>query len=47
MPHFLHDYDTATRSCFAVVDDYGNLMPCNQGTMLFIVPHHQLTTNWL
>ena len=28
----LYDYDTTLRSCYAVQDDFGNLIPCNGST---------------
>lgn len=46
MPHFMQAYETSTRACFAVMDDYGNLTPCTRAAYLFVAPHHQLLTNW-
>lgn len=28
----LYDYDIPVRSCYAVMDDFGNLVPCNHTT---------------
>lgn len=32
MPHFIHDYTTTLRDCWAIMDDFGNLVPLNWGT---------------
>ncbi len=47
LPHFLHDYKTASRSCWAVMDEFGNLLPCNQVTFWHLLPEIQVTTDWL
>ena len=46
MPHFLDEYNTPMHACFAVMDEFGNLIPCNKATMLYIFPHNQMFTNW-
>lgn len=45
-PHFLHDYDTPTRSCYAVDDGFGNLRPCNRSTFWILYPDIQINTVW-
>lgn len=32
MPHFIHDYTTTLRDCWAIMDDFGNLVPLSWGT---------------
>lgn len=47
LPHYLADYATPTRACFAIVDDFGNLVPCAPQTYFFIVPHVQVQIRWI
>lgn len=42
MPHFLYDYETRLRSCFSVIDDFGNLLPCNRNTYVYLFPEWQV-----
>jgi len=32
MIHFLNGYETGLRSCYGIMDDYGNLIPCQPET---------------
>ena len=42
LPHYLYAFATATRSCFAVRDDFGSLIPCNRNTYCALVPEWQV-----
>lgn len=42
LPHYLQDYATAQRHCFAVADDFGNLVPCKPVVWAFLFPDIQV-----
>lgn len=44
--HWVHDYATSQRACFAIVDDFGALQPCTPTTWWMLYPQLQLTTLW-
>jgi len=45
-PHFLNTYDTPSRACYAVMDEFGNLVPCSSVTYWYLFPGIQVTTIW-
>lgn len=45
-PHFLLDYETQTRSCYAVMDEFGNMVPCNDSTWYYVSPNVQNFLSW-
>lgn len=46
MPHYLIDYETELRACFAIMDDFGNAVPCKHSTYFYLFPQWQFGINW-
>lgn len=39
---FLYEYTTTTRSCWAVVDSFGDLVPTNKSVWYWLMPEYSI-----